>query len=318
MLSERSSGFAAILITGVIWGLSPLYYYALREVAPLTVLAHRTLWSLVFFVLLLAAQRRLGRIVPAVAGPNRWRVLAGAVLISINWFVYIWAISVGRVVESSLGYYIMPLFSVLLGVIFLRERLGARQWLAVGVAAAGVVLLTWGLGVAPWVSLALAASFAFYGLVKKHMALGPLLSVAAEVTVLAPLALAWLVYAGPGAGFGQDLVRSALLVGVGLITAVPLVTFAYGAKRVGLATIGITMYLNPTLQFLCATLVLHEPFTAWHVATFALIWLALGLYASSLIAASRAQGRAEAALVPNADAAIRGGYASRGPHDQPE
>ncbi len=318
MLSQRSRGFAAILATCVVWGLSPLYYHAISETPPLTILAHRTVWSLVFFVLILAVQRRLGRIVPAVTGPDRGRVVVAALLISSNWFLFIWAISVGRVVESSLGYYIMPLFSVALGVVFLRERLAWPQWLAVALACAAVVVLTAGLGVAPWVSLALAGTFAFYGLAKKRMSLGPFMSVAAEVTVLTPLALAWLVHAGPGPGFGHDPVRTALLVGVGLITAVPLVTFAYGARRVDLATTGITMYLNPTLQFLCATLVLAEPFTRWHLAAFSMIWLALALYAASLISAGRAQARAAAAagaLVPNAGAAIRGGYASRGPHD---
>lgn len=315
MLSERSKGFAAIITTCVIWGASPLYYHAISEVPPLTILAHRTVWSLVFFLVILALQRRLGRIVPAVVGPDWRRVLVAAVLISSNWFLFIWAISVGRVVESSLGYYIMPLFSVVLGVVFLRERLALVQWLAVGLACAAVLVLTLGLGVAPWVSLALASTFAVYGLVKKRVSLGPFMSVAAEVTVLTPLALAWLVHAGPGPGFGHDPVRTALLVGVGLITAVPLVTFAYGARRVGLATVGITMYLNPTLQFFCATVILAEPFTGWHLVAFAMIWLALALYASGLISATRAQGRAAAALVPNADAAIRGGYASRGPHD---
>lgn len=314
MLSQRSKGFAAIITTCVVWGTSPLYYHAIRDTPPLTILAHRTLWSLLFFVIILAFQGRLGRIVPAVTGPDRGRVVAGAALISANWFLFIWAIAVGRVVESSLGYYIMPLFSVVLGVIFLRERLAVRQWLAVGLACAAVVVLTLGLGVAPWVSLALAATFAFYGLVKKRIRLGPFMSVTAEVAVLAPLAIAWLIHAGPGWGFGHDPVQTALLVGVGVITAVPLVTFAYGARRVGLATVGITMYLNPTLQFLCATLVLAEPFTGWHILAFAMIWVALGLYASVLVAQAGAGG-AVGALVPNADAAIRGGQASRGAHD---
>ena len=315
MLSERGKGFAAILTTCVIWGLSPLYYRALNAVEPLTILAHRTIWSLVFFLLILGVQRRLSRIVPAVTGPERWRVAVAALLISANWFLFIWAVSVDRVVESSLGYYIMPLFNVLLGVIFLRERLARLQWLAVGIAACAVVTLTLGLGVAPWVSLALASTFAVYGLVKKGMALGPVMSVAAEVTVLTPLALAWLAWAGPGPGFGQDLALTGLLLGVGLITAVPLVTFAYGARRIGLAATGITMYLNPTLQFLCATLILGEAFTGWHVITFAMIWLALGLYSASMIVTLRRQERRAPALVPNAGAVIRGGYASRGPHE---
>lgn len=315
MLSERGKGFAAILTTCVVWGLSPLYYRAIAGAPPLTILAHRTLWSLLFFAILLAAQGRLRQIVPAVTGPERLRVAVAALLISSNWFLFIWAIFAGQVVESSLGYYMMPLASVALGVIFLRERLTRLQWLAVALACLAVLVLTLGLGVAPWVSLALAGTFAFYGLVKKRMVLGPILSVAAEVTVLAPLALAWLIHAGPGAGFGHDLVQTLLLAGSGVLTAVPLVTFAYGARRVGLATTGITMYLNPTLQFFCATVVLGEAVTVWHVATFALIWLALGLFASSLIAASRARAGVEAALVPNAHTAIRGGYASRGPHD---
>lgn len=315
MLTERGAGFVAILGTCLVWGLSPLYYHAIQGIPALTILAHRTLWSLLFFALLLGWQGRLREIDRALAGPQWPRILLAAVMISANWFIFIWAVLSGHAVEASLGYYILPLVSVGLGVLFLRERLSARQWLAIAIALAGVVLLTAGLGVAPWIALSIAGTFGTYGLVKKRIPLGPVASVAAEVLALAPLALAWLVLTGVGQGFGSDWRQTGLLVGSGLITALPLVWFSYGAKRVNLATLGITMYLNPTLQFLCAVLVLAEPFTRWHLGAFALIWLALGLYASSLLRLRPPAAQPAEALVADAAAVIRGGSDSRGCHD---
>lgn len=308
----RHTGLWAVIATCVIWGLSLLYYGAIEGVPAVTILAHRTLWSLVFFVVLLAVQARLRDLRAALASPRlRARIAVAAVLISVNWFLFIWAIQASHVVETSLGYYIMPLVSVLLGVLVLGERLAAAQWLAVGLAGAAVVVLTLGLGVAPWIALGIAGSFGCYGLAKKRLPLAPVLSVAAEVALLAPLALGWLILAGPGAGFGGDAVQTGLLIGAGLVTSVPLVLFAYGAQRVGLASLGITSYLNPTLQFLVATLVLAEPFTRWHLVAFALIWAALAIYGAQLMRHARHQR----ALVPGARPAIRGEDAIRGRND---
>lgn len=291
MLSERSAGFAAIVGTCVVWGLSPIYYHAIQGTPALTILAHRTIWSLVFFALLLGMQGRLAQLKAAVRGPERLRITLAALMISINWFTFIWSVLSGHAVEASLGYYMLPLVSVGLGVIFLRETLSGLQWAAVLVALVAVSVLSWGLGVPPWIALCIAVSFGLYGLIKKQVSLGPVMSVAAEVAILTPLAVIWLMVTGLGQGFGRDLMQTGLLIGSGLITAVPLVWFSYGAKRVGLATLGITMYLNPTLQFLSATLVLAEPFSLWHLIAFALIWFALALYSVTLFRdAGRAPG----------------------------
>lgn len=283
MLSERRTGFAAIFGTCIVWGLAPIYYFAIKGMPALTILAHRTIWSLVFFALLLGLQGRLRQIGAAVCGPEWPRLALAALTISLNWFLFIWAVLAGHAVEASLGYFMLPLVSVALGVLFLRETLGAAQWLAVAIAFVAVLILSRGLGVPPWIALGIATSFGSYGLIKKRVSLGPVASVAAEVAMLSPLALLWLVLAGPGQGFGSDPLQTGLLIGSGLITALPLVWFSYGAKRVPLTTLGITLYLNPTLQFLAAVLVLAEPFSRWHLIAFALIWLALAIYSVSLL-----------------------------------
>lgn len=289
-MSERTKGFWAIILVCVTWGLSPIFYRQLSGVPVIEVLAHRTIWSLAFFLLLLGWQGRLRAFWQAATGPHAARAALAAVLVSSNWGLFIWAIQAGHVVQSSLGYYIFPLVTVALGLIFFGERLGLAQWLAVGIALAAVVILTLGLGVAPWISLGLALTMGLYGVVKKSLPLGPAMSVAVEVALLTPLALGWLVLQGLGwlpAGwrhplaFGDSTWITALLVVSGLITAVPLVFFAYAARRVALITVGLMFYLNPTLQFLCAVLVFGEPFTRWHMIAFAMIWTALAIYSGA-------------------------------------
>ena len=298
-MSDRSKGVWAMVAACVIWGLSPLYYKLLAHVAPLEVLAHRTLWSLALFGAILLARRRLG----AVAGLLRsWRG-AGAVgfaaaMISFNWFLYILAIQIGHTVQASLGYFIFPLVAVLLGVAGFGERLPRGQWLAVAIAALAVLVLSLGRGRVPWISLLLAASFGLYGLAKKRTAAGPIVSVTAEVALLAPLAALWLwgvhmqgwqgVVSRPGGVFGRDLGDSLLLVFSGPMTASPLILFSYASRRISLSTVGVIQYLNPTLQFLCAVLVFGEPFGAVRVVAFAMIWLALAIYSLQAVALERA------------------------------
>ncbi len=289
----------------VIWGLSPLYYKLLADVPPLEVLGHRTLWSLAFFGLVLLIRRRLGEVF-ALLRRARGLVLVtlAALMISTNWFFYIWAIQVGRTVEASLGYYMFPLVAVLLGVLAFSERLSPWRRMAVALAALAVVLLTWGLGAAPWVSLVLAGSFGLYGLLKKQSGAGPVVSVTAEVLVLAPLAAAWLwgVHtagwtgmagrAGQGAVFLRDTADSLLLALSGPVTAGPLILFSYASRRITMATLGLVQYLNPTLQFLCAVAIFGEPFTGWHGLAFALIWAALAVYSADAFRLERAARRA--------------------------
>lgn len=292
VLSEPAKGVLAMLGACTVWGLSPIYYKLLADVPPLEVLSHRTLWSFVTFALVLLAQKRLGEFLVLLANRrNMLLVLFAGLMISLNWFVFILSIQIDRAVEASLGYYIFPLVAVVLGILVFGERPLRLQLLAVGLAVAAVLVLTMGLGAAPWISLILAGSFGTYGVIKKFLSAGPVVSVTAEVTVLLPLALVWLFgvhfwgWSGfdgrVGGVFGHDALETLLLVLAGGITAGPLVLFSYAARRLRLGTIGVIQYLNPTLQFLIATLLFAEPFTGWHALAFSLIWLALVLYSLS-------------------------------------
>lgn len=279
-MTESGKGVLAMVGACSIWGLSALFYRLLADVPPLEVLAHRTLWSLVVFGIVLALQTRLAETRIALSGTRKFAlVFAAAAMISCNWFFFIFSVQVGRVVESSLGYYIFPLVAVALGGIVLRERLSKPQLAAVGLAALAVVILTAGLGVAPWISLILAVTFGIYGLLKRWVDAGPVVSVTAEVLVLAPIALAYLIWLGADAGvFGHDLWRSVLLVLSGPMTAIPLIMFSYAAKRASLSTLGLVQYLNPSLQFFVAVVLFGEAVTLWHAIAFPIIWLALALY----------------------------------------
>lgn len=290
-MSEWTKGFWAMVAVCVTWGLSPLYYHQVNSVPVLDVLAHRTLWSLVLFLIILGAQGRLSDLWQALTGPMVGRMAFAAVMISANWGIFIWSIQTGHVVQSALGYYMFPLVAVVLGVVLFRERLSAAQTVAVVMATCAVVLLTWGLGVAPWISLALAVSMGLYGVAKKALPVGPVLSVACEVAILSPLALGWLLARGIGlmpqpagtTGFGSSLGITLLLIFSGVITAVPLIFFSYAAKRVGMATLGLMQYLNPTLQFFCAVVIFGEDVTRWHMIAFGMIWTALAIYSVSAL-----------------------------------
>lgn len=277
-MTEAQKGILALLAACTVWGLSPLYYKALADVPALEVLSHRTLWSLLIFGALMAAQGQLGALAPLFRRPQIWRVLVAALMISLNWYSYIHAIQTGHGVEASLGYYVFPLVAVLLGMIAFGERLSKGQGVAVGLAALAVGCLTYGLGVTPWLSLALAVTFGVYAMVKRQIAGPAMATVTAEVLLLAPLALLWLAHLPQGGHFNGSVPTAALLAFTGIITAVPLMLFSYAARRVSMATFGLTQYLNPTLQFLCATMIFAEPFSRWHLLAFALIWLALAVY----------------------------------------
>ncbi|WP_415184340.1 EamA family transporter RarD [Phaeovulum sp.] len=285
-MSEAAKGFWALVVCCLIWGLSSIYYKALMHVPPLEVLSHRTIWSLVFFGAVLALQGRLGVLWQALRGRGVLMLAFSAVMVSLNWFLFIFSVQSGQAMEASLGYYIFPLVAVMIGVVGFRERLRPVQVMAVVLAGSGVFVLTWGLGAAPWIALGLAFSFGLYGMMKKWLAVGPVVSVTAEVALLTPLAVIWLagVYGGwwaqdePGGWFGRDLRTSVMLAFSGLLTGGPLMLFSYAARRVQMATVGLVQYLNPTLQFTVAALVFGEPFTIWHRAAFGMIWAALALY----------------------------------------
>lgn len=298
-MSDAARGFWAMVAACVIWGVSGVYYKALSQVPPIEVLAHRTVWSLVFFGAVLVAQGRFARLGEALKSRALPLIAISALVISTNWFGFIWSVQNGHAVEASLGYYIFPLVAVVLGLLVFGEKMGRGQALAVAIAAAAVLWLTWALGAAPWIALTLAGTFGLYGLVKKRLEIGPIVSVTAEVALLAPFALALLAakhFGGfglaPGSGaFGADLKTSAMLAFSGVLTGGPLMLFSYAAQRVRLATLGLIQYLNPTLQFAMAVAVLGEPFTHAHAVAFPLIWAALALYSVASLRSGTAEAR---------------------------
>ncbi len=282
------------LILGVgtytIWGLLPLYLRLLQDVPALQVLAHRVVWSLLLLAVIVFATRRLGAIRAAARGRTLAMLMASATLIAVNWLVYIWSIQNGHVLEASLGYFIIPLVNVALGMAVLGERITRVQAVAVGIAALGVaVLAIGGLAVgganggggAVWIPLILAASFASYGLIRKVVAIDALGGLTVETALLLVPALVQIVTAqvgGTGA-LGQSRGLDLLLVLAGVVTAVPLLMFAAAARRLRYSTLGLLQYIAPTLQFLEAVLIFHEPLRPIHLATFALIWTGCAVYA---------------------------------------
>lgn len=284
-MTEGGKGIAAIVAACTIWGLSALYYKLLDHVPPLEVLAHRTIWSFVFFAGVLIAQRRLTVLRQALSNWKGVAIVAfAALMISCNWFVFISSIQTGHAIEASMGYYTFPLASVLMGAIFFRERLGPAQAAAVALAAIAVVVLAVGLGVAPWIPIIVAATFALYGVAKKWLTVGPVVSVTAEVMLLSPIAavLLWQAHRAGTGHYGTDIPTSLLLMFSGLLTGTPLILFSYAARRLTMATVGLLQYINPSLQFLCATLIFREVFSIWHAIAFGLIWTALAIYTTAL------------------------------------
>jgi chloramphenicol-sensitive protein RarD len=277
-MTEARKGVVAIAGAATIWGLSGIYYKALSAVPPLEVLSHRTLWSTLFFLGVLAAQGRVGEALALLGRPREWGPLAAsAAMIATNWLLFIAAVQGGRALEASLGYYIFPLLAVALGFLVLGERFTARQSAAIGLAAVAVVVLTAGKGAAPWTALAIAGTFGAYGVIKHKVRVGPVMGVFLETLLLAPLALGWLVAIGGGA-FGRDWGTSLMLAFSGPLTGGPLMLFSYATRRIPYATVGLVQYWNPTLQFAVAVALFGEPFSVWHGVAFGLSWAGLGLY----------------------------------------
>lgn len=287
-MKETTKGILALVLACIIWGFSGLYYKLLSHVPPLEVLAHRTLWSMLFFGSVIALTGRLSEVRQVFRDRRTLGVLAiTAVMISLNWFGFIFSIQVGWAVEASLGYYIFPLVAVILGYVILGERFRPAQIVAIILAFIAVLTLSLGLGATPWISLFLATTFGIYGVLKQRVKSGAVLSVFIEVLLLAPLAAIWILgvhtlgWTGigeEGAVFGTDLRLSLILMFSGVLTAGPLILFSYASKRLKLSTVGFVQYLNPTLQFSVAVLIFNEPFTKWHAIAFPLIWVGLGIY----------------------------------------
>ena len=277
----------------VIWGLFPAYWKWLQHVPALQSICHRILWSCLILVGVILFMRRSREFrVTALTPPVVRIYFAAALLIGINWLVYVWAVNSGFIIEASLGYFINPLLSILLGVIFLRERLRTWQWVPIGLSALGVLYLTYTYGRLPWIALTLAFSFGLYGLVKKTAPLGSLFGLTLETGLLFLPALLYLVYAdgiGQGAflhtGAGSDL----LMVGAGLITTAPLLLFASAVHRIPLSLVGILQFITPTLQFLLGALVYREPFTYDQLIGFGMVWVALIIFGIEGFLSNRGQ-----------------------------
>ncbi|HSO67329.1 MAG TPA: EamA family transporter RarD [Desulfatirhabdiaceae bacterium] len=276
-----------------IWGMFPAYWKWLQHVPALQLIGHRIIWSCLILVgvILFSRRSRDFRIIaltPAIIPIY----IAAALLIGINWLVYVWAVNTGFIVEASLGYFINPLLSILLGVIFLRERLRPWQWVPIGLSALGVLYLTFTYGRLPWIALTLAFSFGLYGLVKKTAPLGSLFGLLLETGILFLPALLYLVYAnnmGQGAFLHTGAVSDLLMFGGGLITTVPLLMFASAVQRIPLFLVGILQYITPTLQFLLGVLVYREPFTGTQLIGFGLVWVALIIFGIESFFAHRGQ-----------------------------
>ena len=288
-MSEHRRGVLWGVSAYLMWGLFPLYWPLLKPLGALEILAHRVVWSLVVVVTLLAFSGKLRWLRTTSRSKLAWLTLA-AVLVSFNWLLYIWAVNAGHVVETSLGYFINPLISVLLGVFVLGERLRRGQWLALGGAFIAVLVLSYDYGHPPWIALGLAPSFALYGLVKKRAGVGAVESLSFETGVLFMPALLYLVFLelrGVGSFGHLPFSGEALLIGAGILTALPLVCFGAAANRVPLSTLGVLQYFAPTLQFLCGVLVFHEQMSELRWVGFGLIWLSLVGFAIEGLLAQR-------------------------------
>jgi chloramphenicol-sensitive protein RarD len=278
-----NSGIVYASLAFFFWGLFPLYFHALDEVPPQEILAHRMLWSLMFLVIVLTV-RQQWKWLPRVLRQPRILAsfVASALLLTANWFIYIWSVNNGHVIDASLGYFINPLINVLLGLLVLKEKLRRGQWIAMAVAASGVAWLTWQAGELPWIALILGITFGGYGLLRKTAALAALEGLSLETMMLFPLALVyvlWLSWHGHNAFLNtpHDSTRW-LLAAAGPITAIPLLLFAAGARKIPMAVLGLIQYLSPTMQALLGVWVFHEAFPPARLAGFLVIWTALILY----------------------------------------
>lgn len=290
MTHQSRSGILLGLATYLWWGAVPLYFKALSQIAPSAIVAHRILWSLGLLVIVLTLWRRWPSFSAARKNAAVVKMLvASSLLISANWLIYIWAVLNGHALAASLGYYLNPLVNVLFGVVMLGERINRLQMAAVAIAAIAVSVLAWGAGSSLWISLALALTFSVYGLVRKIAPVDSVEGLSLETLLLAPFALAWLVWMELGGqrSIGIDPVTDLMIAFLGVITAVPLLMFNAAAKRLSYSVLGFLQYISPTIQLLIAVYVFGEKMTSTHVIVFVLIWTALIVFAIGGLRGSR-------------------------------
>lgn len=287
--TEQQAGVLYAAFSYILWGVLPIYWKLLHHVNADEILANRVFWSFFFIAAVLFFNKKWNLFTGTLRGlaKNKKQFAALAVaslLISINWFIYIWAVNTDQMIEASLGYYINPLVSVLLGMVFLKERLTVMQYVSFALAAAGVLIMTISYGQFPWIAMSLAASFGLYGLAKKLIKVDSAVGLALETLVVMPLAgiyIGYLFFQGTNSLFAGSWSTSLLLAGAGVATAVPLLYFAKGAQRIPLATLGILQYIAPTLTLILGVFVYHETFSTVHLLAFTFIWSALILYSLS-------------------------------------
>lgn len=282
-VARGTDGLGEALAAYTIWGFLPLYLKPMQHIAPWEVVGERVVWSVVLLMILLVVRKRLGELRrvmtrPKLIGP----LLASSVLIGANWLIYIWAVNNGHVLAASLGYFLNPLLNVVLGAAILKEKLRPMQWAATGLAAVGVAILAFGAMDTLWISVALAGTFGFYGLIRKMIDTGPMVGLAAETILLLPFAIAFLLWwhSEPGrAAFGAgNMTDNLMLIGCGVVTAVPLLLFASAARKLPYSTLGLVQYLAPTIVLLLGLFVYHEPLKQSQIICFAFIWTGLGIY----------------------------------------
>ncbi len=274
----------------MLWGVLPLYWKQLAFLPPAAIVAQRMLWSLLLLVPILWWRGEVRQLVSALRAPRAvaWQ-LVSSLLLSTNWLLYVWATLNGRILEGSLGYYLNPFFNMLFGALWFGERHSRAQLAAIGLALGGVALQVPGIGRFPWVAISLALSFALYGAARKRAPLGALAGLTAETALLAPLALIWLLVSSPtpAAAFGHTPGQAMLVIGTGLVTAVPLLCFGHATRNLRLSTIGILQFLGPSLQFLIGWQFYHEPMTQLRLLSFCVIWLAIAIYVATAVQAAR-------------------------------
>ena len=292
-VEQNRSGVLAALAAFFLWGVLPIFWKLLHFLPPPTIVAQRTVWSLVLLLGILAFRGELKDLFRGLRSPSAvvWHLLSG-ILLASNWLLYVWATLNGRILEGALGYYLNPFFNMLFGALWFGDKNSRWQLAAIAIALGGVALQIPAVGHFPWVALTLALTFSLYAVVRKRAPLGSLIGLTAETSLLAPFALTWLIMSNhsPEAAFGGSLPHAGLIIGTGVATALPLLFFGYATRTIRLTTLGILQFLGPTLQFFIGWKLYGEPMTGARLFSFALIWLAIGIYAADALRKNRTSG----------------------------